>query len=302
MADVTDAAFRSVIALHGQPDVIWNEFISVEGLMHPKGREKLIANLAYSEIERPIVAQIFGSVPDHFRVVAELLQELKFDGIDINMGCPVGKIVKQGCGADLISDPALAREIIRSTKAGAGPVPVSVKTRLGTTHDVLDAWLPQLLDEEPAAVTIHGRTAKEMSAVPAHWDRIGRTKEIARERGSTALIIGNGDVTSLADGKEKCEKWGVDGVMVGRGVFGNPWFFNENMNRDELDPKERMRVLLEHARLFDELVNHKNFAVMRKHFKAYTHGFDNAAPLREALMQAENSREVEQVLERFAVL
>ena len=302
MADVTDAAFRRVIATCGKPDVIFNEFVSVEGLMHPKGREKLLQDLTYSQIERPIVAQIFGPNPDHYRVVAELLQELGFDGVDINFGCPVHAISKQCAGAELVNYPERAREIVRATKAGAGKLPVSVKTRLGIKTDVLESWLPLLLEEEPAAVTIHARTAKEMSHVPARWDRIARAKEIARERGSRALIIGNGDVVSLEDGKLKIENWGVDGVMVGRGVFGNPWFFNPTVTRESLTPRERMRVLLEHAQLFDELVSHKSFAVMRKHFKAYTHGFENTGPLRDALMQTANSREVAEVMRRFDLL
>lgn len=299
MADVTDVAFRRVIATYGKPDVMWNEFVSVEGLSHPKGREKLLPNLSFSDIERPIVAQIFGADPLKFQVVAELIQELGYDGIDINMGCPVGKIVKQGSGADLINDPELAKKIIRATKAGAGKLPVSVKTRLGSNVDTLDTWLPVLLEEGLSAITIHARTAKEMSGPKARWERISRAKEIARECGSDTLIIGNGDVSSLSDARHKATEYGVDGVMVGRGVFGNPWFFNPDISRDELEPKERMRVMLEHSRLFDELVSHKSFAVMRKHFKAYTHGMDNVSELRDALMKTENSREVERVLRDF---
>ena len=302
MADVTDAAFRRVIAKYGKPDVIWNEFISVDGLLHPKGRENLMLDLKYDESERPIVAQIFGNDPAKFRDAAALLSDHGFDGIDVNFGCPAKVISRQCAGASLIDDPKRAMEIMRATKEGAGDVPVSVKTRLGHKSDVLEEWLPVLLETEPVAITIHARTAKEMSKVPARWERIARAREIMEERGSKALLIGNGDVRDLVDGRERALKYGADGVMLGRAVFGDPWCFNTDIKREEVAPKERMRVLLEHSRLFDELVSHKSFAVMRKHFKAYTLGIPDVHALREALMETQNADDVEGVLGRFRML
>ena len=165
MADVTDAAFRRIIAKYGKPDVFWTEFVSADGLtLAPEeGRKKLLRDLEYSESERPIVAQFFTSNPENMKKAAELAVELGFDGIDINMGCPDKSVEKQKAGAALIKNPKLAREIIRAAKAGAGSLPVSVKTRLGYNKDELETWLPELLAEEPAVVTIHARTRKEMS-------------------------------------------------------------------------------------------------------------------------------------------
>ena len=167
MANVTDAAFRRIIAKYGKPDVIWTEFVSADGLLS-KGRDKLLIDLEYSEAERPIVAQLFSGNPEKMYEAAKLVKKLGFDGLDINMGCPDRSIEKSGAGAALIRNPNLARAVLRSAKEGAGGLPVSVKTRLGYNKDILDDWLPELLAEKPAAVTIHARTRKEMSKVPAH--------------------------------------------------------------------------------------------------------------------------------------
>ena len=300
MADVTDAAFRRILAKYGDAHVTWTEFVSVEGLSHKVAREKLIKDLEYDEAERPIVAQIFGADPKKFTDIAKLIASLGFDGIDINMGCPDRSINKQHAGADLMKNTKLAREIIRATKDGAGTVPVSVKTRLGYSKDELETWLQEILAEEPVAVTVHGRTMKELSLVPARWERIARAKEIATEMESKALIIGNGDVVSLEDAKTKAETYKVDGVMIGRGVFGNPWFFSSTTKREEIPFVDRMKVMLEHVRLFDELIRpHKSFAVMRKHFKSYTLGYKNGKALREVLMRAESAKDVEETLKDF---
>lgn len=290
MADVTDPAFRRVIAKYGKPDVLWTEFVSADGLaLAPEdGKNKLLKDLEYSEVERPIVAQFFTSNPEHMRVAAALAQKLGFDGVDINMGCPDKTIEKQGAGAALMKNPALAREVMRAAKEGAGDIPVSVKTRTGFNKPELETWLPEILKEGPAVITIHARTRKEMSKVPARWEFVKRAVEIRDEcqRASLTqktLIFGNGDVEDLNEARMKVEETGCDGVMLGRAIFGNPWLFKEG-HRASL--KEKLSVLIEHIKLFDKLLGEtKNFAIMKKHFKAYIRDFDGAGELRAKLME-----------------
>lgn len=302
MADVTDAAFRSVIAKYGKPDVIWTEFVSADGLFMG-GKDALMKDLLFSEAERPIVAQFFTSQPDMMEKAAALARELGFDGIDINMGCPDRSIEKQGAGAAMIKTPALAREVIRAAKRGAGDLPVSVKTRIGFNTNQLDTWLPEILAEEPALVTIHARTRKEMSKVPARWEEVKRAVEIRNKLGSRTLIFGNGDVMSTAEARAKTAETGCDGVMMGRAIFGNPWLFSGKSGND-IPVAEKLRVLVEHTKLFEELVggttsHPKNFAIMKKHFKAYVNGWDGAKDLRMKLMETNNAVEVQKVIESY---
>lgn len=297
MANVTDCAFRYIIAKYGKPDVVWTEFVSCDGLCSP-GRENILIDLKYSEIERPIIAQIFGAKPDNFYKTALLIQELGFDGIDINMGCPDKSVSgKQGSGAALIQEPKLAQKIIFETKRGAGTLPVSVKTRLGFNKNVIDTWLPTLLETEPAAITLHARTKKEMSKVPAHWDQIARAVEIRNSFDSSenrTLLLGNGDVPDLEDAQKKIDETGCDGVMIGRGIFGNPWLFNRERDYKTISVDEKLRVMVEHTKLFEELLGkHKSFMIMKKHYKAYVNGFDGAKELRVELMEARDAREIE---------
>ena len=333
MADVTDAAFRRVIAKYGKPDVMWTEFVAADGLMRatPEGRAKLMADLIYSEEERPIVAQLFSSNEAHMEAAAALCLELGFDGVDINMGCPDQSIEKQGCGSAMIKNPENASAIIRAAKRGAkmgevGGIPVSVKTRIGYNVDEIDTWIPHLLKEEPAALTIHARTRKEMSKVPAQWERVARVVALRDKLAPTVRIIGNGDVLSLEDAQQKIGQTGADGAMVGRALFGNPWFFNpqvrlpfslhalptHGVNRETLlthgvtgkdveiiSLSQRLKVMVEHTKLFAELLPHKNFSVMKKHYKAYVTGFPGAAELRHQLMEQNSAGEIEAVVHGF---
>lgn len=311
MADVTDEAFRRLFAKYsaherkdgtvGGPDVTWTEFVSADGLaLAPEeGKKKLLADLQFSPEQRPIVAQLFTSNPVHMEYAAALCAELGLDGVDINMGCPDRSIEKQGCGAAMIKDPENARAIIRAAKKGAQGLPVSVKTRLGYNQDVLEEWLPQLLSEEPAAVTVHARTRKEMSKVPARWERVARAVEIRNELGSEALILGNGDVLSLEEADERMAQTNADGVMFGRAIFGNPWFFHPEKDLSNVSLQERLTVMLEHTHLFCELFPFKNFAVMKKHYKAYVNGFDGAKELRVELMESGSPGEVDAIVHRF---
>jgi len=297
MADVTDGAFREIIAKYGKPDVFWTEFVSADGLVlaPKKGQIRLLEVLKFSKKEKPIVAQLFGSNPANMEKAAALVEKLGFDGLDINMGCPDRSIEKQNSGAAMIKNPTLAKEIIAAAMRGAQKIPISVKIRLGYNQDILEEWLMQILAMNPAMVTVHARTRKEMSKVPARWDRIKDAVKIRDALKSPTLIFGNGDVISIKDAKQKAKQTGCDGVMIGRGIFGKPWFFSGK----NPDLKKRLKILIEHIRLFDKLIQHKNFAVMRKHFKAYVEGFDGAKELRRELMETNSAGEAIGVLANF---
>jgi nifR3 family TIM-barrel protein len=301
LANVTDAAFRRIIAKYSKPmgpNVIYTEFVSADGLLKAtdEGKAKLMHDLVFSENERPIVAQFFTSDPAAIEHAAALAEKLGFDGIDINMGCPDKSIEKQGAGAKLILTPERAVELVAAAKRGAPNLPVSVKTRLGYNKDILEEWLPKILAAEPVTLTLHARTRKEMSKVDAHWDRVKRAVEIRDELGSKTLIVGNGDVKDVAHAKQRVAETGCDGVMIGRGIFGTPWLFAEQ----DVSVAERLSICIEHTKLFEELLGDiKNFAIMKKHFKAYVEGFKGAKELRMQLMETHSAGEVESIINEF---
>ena len=231
MADVTDSAFRALIAKYGKPDVMWTEFVSADGIcLAPKsGKEKLLKGFEFTKEERPIVAQIFGSKPENIEKASRLIADLGFDGVDINMGCPDKTIEKQCAGAAMIKNPKLAKEIIKAAKRGAtsgkNKIPVSVKTRIGFNKVEIEEWIPAILEENIDVLIVHARTRKEMSLVPANWDYVKRAVEIRNEMKKDTLIIGNGDVKNIEEGISRVKETGCDGVMIGRGIFGTPWLF-----------------------------------------------------------------------------
>lgn len=312
MADVTDPSFRRVIAKYsahertdgtiGGPDVMWTEFVSADGLARApeEGQKKLRADLQFAPEERPIVAQLFTANPEHMEQAARLCAELGYDGVDINMGCPDRAIERQGCGSAMMKTPEVATAVIAAAKRGISfdgvERPVSVKTRIGYNHDELETWLPHLLAAKPAVITVHARTRKEMSKVPANWERVKRAVEIRNELKSDTLIFGNGDATSRDDAIAKAKASGADGVMLGRAIFGNPWLFHPEKDLSNISMKERFEALIEHTRLYEELLPHKSFALMKKHYKAYVNGFDGAAELRQKLMSAVDSNEVNAII------
>ena len=316
MADVTDYAFRQIINKYGKPDVFWTEFVAADGLAHPQAREKLMIDLKYTEGEHPIVAQIFGGKPDNIREAAKLCAELGFDGVDINMGCPDKSIEKQCAGSGMIKNPEVAFAVIQSAKEGvrstsrgqAGEIPVSVKTRIGYNKNEIDTWIRGLLEQDIALLTVHLRTRKEMSEVPAHWDLMKDIVALRDEVAPNTLIFGNGDVKDLDEARQKVKETGCDGVMIGRGIFGNPWLFKSADNKNSghsvstILPTlaEKLRVMIEHTKLFEkELGPYKNFAIMKKHYKAYVNNFEGAKELRTKLMEAENSTEIEKMVNDF---
>lgn len=296
LANVTDAVFRQHIIRHSRPDVLWTEFVAADGLCHPEGRTALLSDLRYTEAERPIVAQLFTAHPEKMREAARLVADLGFDGLDINMGCPDKNVMRQGAGASCMKDHVLAQELIRAAKDGVGGrIPISVKTRLGFNQDELETWLPALLEAKPAVITVHARTKKEMSKVPARWERVRRAVEIAK--GSGTLIIGNGDVRDLIDAREKAVATGCDGVMLGRSIFGNPWLFDPEKT---VTVREKIRSAVEHTKLFAAVWGDtKSFEIMKKHYQAYINHFPLARELRIALMGCHDAAAVTAVAESF---
>ena len=312
MADVTDVAFRYMLNKYGKPDVTWTEFVSCDGLMSP-GREVLGRDLEYSEMERPVVAQLFTSNPQNMEDAVKLCLELGFDGVDINMGCPVNVIGKQGAGAKLITEPKLAAEIIRAAQRGAmyfdpttgdhikeKSIPVSVKTRLGFNKIEYKTWLPAVLECGIPTLSLHMRTRKEMSKVPAHFELIDEVYDLVKKLSPSTNLIINGDIKNVAQANDMYKKHKMDGAMIGRGVFGMPWAFNQPQDMPDINLATKLEIMLEHTKLFEEkLGDIKSFAIMKKHYKAYVNGFDGAADLRALLFEANNYDEVEAVVRNF---
>ena len=341
MDGVTDASFRLVAARYGRPDLCMTEFTSVEAICC--GADGFVRDFAYGEYERPILAQIYGRTPDDFYRVAHIVCELGFDGLDINMGCPAKNVANKGCGAGLILNPELAVTIIRAARRGledwaAGqrledvgltpdvlervrhmnrgrvqpltrrPIPLSVKTRVGYDKVEVDEWIPVLLAERPVAISLHGRTLKQMYRGLADWDAIHRAVELARDL--PTLILGNGDLKSMSDAVERIRQTGVDGVLLGRGAMGNPWVFRDKQWAKDMvagvasssgaaldvSREERTRVLLEHSRHFESLWGERRFPAMRKHLAWYCKGFRGAAQWRARLVRAHNADEVARIV------
>src|SRR5256886_8653848 len=201
MDDVTDTVLRQVIARYGKPAVFFTEFTNVEG-MFSKGERLVTQRLRYTEAERPLVAQIWGTRPENFFKAAKKLIDMGFDGIDLNMGCPASGVVQKGACSGLINNRSLAKEIIDATiEEAPGIIPVSVKTRLGFRAIDFD-WITFVLEQEPAVLTVHARTVSEMSKVPAHWDKLQTVVAMRDEMHSDTLIIGNGDIKSLGEARQ----------------------------------------------------------------------------------------------------
>lgn len=325
MDGVTDAPFRYITAKYSQPSVVMTEFTNVEGLA--RGAVGMLKAFRYSEIERPVVAQIYGVEEESYYKVALMVCYLGFDGIDINMGCPANKVARRNSGAGLIRIPEHAQKLVRITKQAVkdwsegitlekaeirpkiinhlkqikpkeGPrkqIAVSVKTRTGVDKIVAEEWIQTLLEEKPANISLHGRTLKQMYTGKADWDVIGKAAALCKD--TETSFLGNGDVLSLEDAKKKTKDYGLDGVLVGRGALGNPWFFNGHVPT----PKERMEAAIEHCKAFEKLMPDLAFFNMRKHLGWYCKGFDGAREMRSRLMQTNSSEEVEAIFNEFSV-
>ena len=305
MDDVTDSVFRRVVASCAKPDLFFTEFVNVDGLQSP-GRPKLAKKIkVVSDEERPIFAQLWGKNPENFRKTASELVDMGFAGIDLNMGCPAKSEVSNGTCSALIKNRPLAHDIIEATKAGvAGRVPVSVKTRLGFNEIDL-TWHEFLLEHQLDMLTVHGRTRKEMSKVPAHWDEIGKVRQLRDDMLAdgrlklNTLIVGNGDVENRAQASLLCSEYSLDGVMIGRGLFHDPYAFAASSPWPSMSRAQRLELFAHHIRLFAETwqAGERPMVTLNKFCKIYVNGFDGAKELREQLMSAGSTDELLRMLE-----
>jgi len=335
MDGVTDPAFRYMIASVSKPSVMFTEFVNVEGLA--RGAEKMLTGFFYSSKERPVVAQLFGTETDSFYKAAVLLCYLGFDGIDINMGCPVNKIASKGSGAALIKNPKLAKKIIKSVYKGINDfangislknagvheniisfvkknknmfggkngiiskisdrklIPLSVKTRIGVDVICAEEWAKSLISFGVKILTMHGRTLKQLYSGEANWEVLGKVAKICKK--NDVIFLGNGDISSLDDAKEKINKYGCDGVLVGRATNGNPWFFKGTTP----SLKDRLSAIKKHVKYFEKL-SYLPFQTLKKHLAWYTKGFDGAKEMRMEFMQAQSGKEIEDIIEKFSGL
>lgn len=310
MENVTDPVFRSIMADYlPKPDVFFTEFTSTDAMCSPRGQAVALEKLRFGQNERPIVAQIWGKNPDHYRQAAAMVQNLGFDGIDINMGCPERNVMKNGCGSALICNFDLVSQIIAAVREGAPNLPLSVKTRIGIKDVVTEQWVSFLLKQKIELLTIHARTAKNMSDVPARWEEIGKAVAIRDAIAPQTLLVGNGDIISRAQAVAMHERYHVDGVMIGRGLFANPWVFAQSSSKtsqttDQSDKHEHgkheaLQVLLHHVQRFHEQVGDgKKFEMMKKFFKMYIKDFHGASELRQELMACHVIDDVVAVVQR----
>jgi tRNA-dihydrouridine synthase B len=321
MDGITDEAFRLIQTKIAPADLIFTEFVSAEGIS--RGGIKLYDTLLFSPEERPIIGQLFGKDPVSFYKSAIILCELGFDGIDINMGCPAKTVTQNGSGAALIDKPELAVEIIQATKKGIddwfsnkikiteiglnkktldiikrnqkysqlknktkNKPTLSVKTRLGIDKPIVEQWIPVLLAQPIDFLTIHGRTLKQAYAGQANWQEIKKVVKLAK--GTGIKIFGNGDIQNKTQGIEYCQKYGVDGVLIGRAAGGNPWVFNNHL----ATPQEKFSAMLLHAQIFSQVFPHRAFDNLRKHFLLYTSDFPHAKSLRMKLVRLNSVKEL----------
>lgn len=301
MEDVTDTVFRQILIGCGRPDVFFTEFTNVDGIASA-GRDVVARRLLYTKAEHPIIAQIWGMVPENFYKTAKELVDMGYDGIDLNMGCPQHDVIRHGACSALIRNQDLAKEIIQATKEGAGDLPVSVKTRIGFKKIQTEEWIGFLLQQNLPLITVHGRTAAEMSKVSAHWDEIRKAVDLRNKMDKKTLIFGNGDVISLQDAQEKVAAYHVDGVMIGRGVFHNPWLFAG------IDPvtqtiKQRLALLDQHVSLFEKTWgNTKSFQILKKYFKIYLSDFEGASEMRQKFMETNSYDEAKELVKNYLQL
>jgi tRNA-dihydrouridine synthase len=311
MDDVTDTVFRRIVGDCAAPDVFFTEFVNVDGLQSP-GRKRLLNRLQFTPKETPLIAQIWGKTPEnYYKTAKELadgtfalessnLEDTNFAGIDLNFGCPDKAVVKNGCCVALVNDRPLAQEIIQATKEGAGgKLPVSVKTRLGF-NEVDYSWPEFLLEQDIAVLTMHGRTRKQMSKVPADWDAIGKVRELRDKLGVATHIVGNGDVMTRQQGLELATTHQLDGIMIGRGIFQDPYVFTSESPWHKMGALERLELYKKHVELFAETWGDtgRHVRVLNKFCKVYINDFPSAKHLREQLMNAQHTDELLQLLEQ----
>ncbi len=310
MDDVTDTVFRRVVADLAAPDLYFTEFVNVDGLQSP-GRPRLLKKLRFTELERPLVAQIWGKNPENFYKTARELADgtlarelglpkgVNFAAVDLNMGCPVKAVVKDGLCSALINDRPLAAEMIAATKKGlAGKLPLSVKTRTGFNAPDM-TWVEFLLKQDLYMLAIHGRTKKQMSDIPADWEFLGQARELRDRLAPETLIIGNGDVMNRPQGLELAKKHGLDGIMIGRGVFHDPFAFAAASPWPGFTPEQKINLYRKHVQLFAKTWQgrERNIQTLNKFCKIYINNFDGAKELREKLMAAGSTEELLEIMD-----
>ena len=299
MEDVTDVVFRHVISEAARPDVFFTEFTNTVSYCHPDGRDSVRGRLTFTEDEQPIVAHIWGDQPEFFKEMSIDMKKLGFKGIDLNMGCPVHNVAAKGKGAGLIRRPDVAAEIIQAAKAGG--LPVSVKTRLGYINvDEWREWLGHILKQDIANLSIHLRTKKEMSKEDAHWELIPEIKKLRDEIAPNTLLTINGDIPDRATGLKLVEQYGVDGVMIGRGVFTNPFAFEKEPKEHSVDDFLKLLFLqLDLHDKYSEEFGPRPFKPLLRFFKIYIRGFKGAGELRNQLMNTKSTDEVRDLVKTF---
>lgn len=300
---VADTVFRRIVASCAKPDVFVTEFTSADGYCSP-GKRAVADNFVFTPEEKPLIAQIWGKNPETLFKTAKDVAGMGFDGIDINMGCPDRTVMLHGGGAAMIDTPLIAKAAIRAIKDGIAEsgrkIPFSVKTRLGNKQNVADTWLPFLLEQGLDALTLHARTAKELSKVPAHWEEVGKLVELRDRMKIATVIIGNGDVKDASDARKKYEEYHVDGVMIGRGIFQNPWAFDTSATPHIGSPREQLDVMERHVRLFTEVWgDRKNYAILKKFYKIYMNNFHGATDWRVRAMATNSAPEILSLLEEL---
>lgn len=303
MEQVTDIVFRHVVKKAGAPDLFYTEFANATGWVHA-GSKGIGGRLLKTSDEHPIVAQIWGGEPGDLEQFAGHCASLGFDGIDINMGCPAKNAIKSG-GAALIRQPDLAAESIKAAKKSG--LPVSVKTRLGYTYvDEWQSWITHLLQQDIVALTIHLRTKKEMSKVPAHWELIPEIKQLRDKIAPHTLLIINGDISNRQMGEELAAKYGIDGVMIGRGIFTDPFAFAQQskvgIQHTEHRKKELIALLSYHLSTYDQYAEqtHRPYETLKRFYKIYIRDFDGASEIRDQLMHTKTTNEARQLLSNLA--
>lgn len=298
MEDVTDVVFRHVVKEAGAPDVFFTEFTNSDSFCHPDGKESVRGRLTFTEDEQPMVAHIWGDKPEFFKEMSSQLAEMGFKGIDLNMGCPVPNVAERGKGSGLILRPEVAAELIQAAKVGG--LPVSVKTRIGFTQPAeLDGWISHLLKQDIANLSIHLRTRKEMSKVAAHWELIPRIVGLRNALAPQTLITINGDIQDRQMGLELADKYGVDGIMIGRGIFKNPFAFEKEAR--EHSSEELIALLRLQLDLQDQYapIIPRSITGLHRFFKIYVKGFPGANDLRVQLMNTKTTDEVRAILDVF---
>ena len=298
MEDVTDVVFRHVVQEAGAPDVFFTEFTNSDSFCHPDGLASVRGRLVFTGDEQPMVAHIWGDNPEHFRQMSVALAEMGFAGIDLNMGCPVPNVAERGKGSGLILRPEVAGELIQAAKAGG--LPVSVKTRLGFTElSEMQAWISHLLKQDIANLSVHLRTRKEMSKAAAHWELIPELVKLRDAIAPETLLTINGDIPDRKTGEELAEKYGVDGIMIGRGIFKNPHAFEKiPQEHSSQELLQLLRLQLELQDQYQEQLP-RSIVGLHRFFKIYVKGFPGANDLRIRLMETKSTAEARQILDEF---